>query len=91
MPRDPKKNVANVAAFRIRRRRALVARSGGKCVRCGYDKCMNALVFHHRDPSTKLFSLSRADMTKAQSVVEAEADKCDLVCANCHAEIHAAA
>jgi hypothetical protein len=88
MPRDPKKNVANVNSFRVRRRRALVELSGGCCSRCGYDKCVNALVFHHRDPSTKLFNLSRADMTKTREVLDAEAAKCDLVCANCHAELH---
>lgn len=26
---------------------------GGKCVRCGYDKCQAALEFHHLDPSKK--------------------------------------
>ena len=28
---------------------------GGKCCICGYDKCIDALVFHHRDPSIKEF------------------------------------
>ena len=89
MPRDPKKNVANVAHFRVRRRRLLVDMFGGRCVRCGYDTCQNALVFHHRVPATKKFALSRADMTKTLEALIEEAEKCDLVCANCHAEIHA--
>lgn len=26
---------------------------GGKCEKCGYDKCMAALAFHHLDPKEK--------------------------------------
>lgn len=95
MTKDPEKikaqrarAVANVAAFRRRRKKELVERHGGRCQRCGYDKCLSALVFHHRDPSTKLFNISVDKMQKKLALVEAEADKCDLLCANCHAEVH---
>lgn len=30
---------------------------GGKCSICGYDKCMDALEFHHQDSSIKEFKL----------------------------------
>ena len=33
-----------------------IAYKGGKCQRCGYDKCVRALVFHHIDPTRKDFS-----------------------------------
>lgn len=75
-----------VKAHRARRKELLVREAGGKCVRCGYDKCLQALQFHHRDPATKAFSL--AGGIKALEVMRAEAAKCDLVCANCHAEVH---
>ena len=26
---------------------------GGKCCICGYDRCIDALEFHHKDPSIK--------------------------------------
>lgn len=26
---------------------------GGKCSLCGYDKCVDALEFHHKDPNEK--------------------------------------
>ena len=31
---------------------------GGKCIRCGYNKCLKALEFHHLDPSKKDFTIS---------------------------------
>jgi hypothetical protein len=58
-----------------------------KCQRCGYDKCVAALDFHHRDPSTKLFAVRAGKHTMAERV--AEAHKCDVLCANCHRETHA--
>jgi hypothetical protein len=60
---------------------------GGKCSKCGYDKCIAALQLHHTDPSQKEFSLSSYQSTK-WSDYKKEADKCELLCANCHAELH---
>lgn len=62
---------------------------GGKCVLCGYNKCEDALHFHHRNPQTKSFGLSQAGLTRSWSRVKKELEKCVLICANCHAEIHA--
>lgn len=76
----------HVKAHRLRRKALLVQEAGGKCVRCGYDKCLSALQFHHRDPATKLFSLSSG--IKRLDLMREEAAKCDLLCANCHAEAH---
>ena len=60
---------------------------GGKCEKCGYDKCNSALEFHHLDPTKKDFSPS-ANMNMAWNKIQNEIDKCILVCANCHREIH---
>ncbi len=59
---------------------------GGSCVRCGYNRCVEALEFHHRTPESKLFGISGA-YTRRWDAVRQELDKCDLVCANCHREI----
>lgn len=59
---------------------------GGKCERCGYDKCLKALEFHHLDPSKKDFTISN-DHFKLKEAVE-ESKKCILLCANCHRELH---
>jgi len=60
---------------------------GGKCERCGYDKCIQALEFHHIDPSQKEFTISN-DHFKLIEAVE-ESKKCIIICSNCHKEFHA--
>ncbi len=60
---------------------------GGRCVRCGYDRCIKAMTFHHRDPATKEFTVSQM-LDRAWPVLVAELDKCDLLCFNCHMEEH---
>jgi len=60
---------------------------GGKCQICGYNKCLQALEFHHLDPKGKDFPLSGS--TKSWDNIKKELDKCILLCANCHREIHA--
>jgi hypothetical protein len=75
-----------------KRRRVLklkaVEYKGGKCQRCGYSKCVQALQFHHTDDN-KEFTIARKGVTRSWEKVKKEIDKCMLVCANCHAEIHA--
>jgi 5-methylcytosine-specific restriction endonuclease McrA len=77
------------AVMRRRRRvkAILVEEAGGSCRLCGYDKYVGALEFHHLDPGTKSFSLSHAGVTRSIAAARAEASKCILLCANCHAEI----
>lgn len=60
---------------------------GGKCSRCGYDKCFNALEFHHLDPAQKEFHLGARRGLNIEALRK-ELDKCILVCRNCHTEIH---
>ena len=60
---------------------------GGKCCICGYNKCIDALEFHHKDPSIKEFKLGSGN-TMSWKEYKAEALKCMLVCSNCHKEIH---
>ena len=76
---------ARVAERRRRVKRILVDETGGRCTTCGYDACCAALQFHHVDPRAKAFALSHQGATRAR----AEARKCVLLCANCHAEVEA--
>lgn len=62
---------------------------GAKCMICGYSKCLQALEFHHVNSSEKDFSVSNKGYTRSWKKVKEEIDKCALVCANCHREIHA--
>ena len=59
---------------------------GGKCQLCGYDKCIASLDFHHIDPSQKDFQVTA--YRKSWEIAKAELDKCVLLCANCHREVH---
>lgn len=76
-----------VAERRRRVKRQLVDEAGGRCVLCGYDRCVAALQFHHVDPNAKRFAISRSGVTRAISKAREEATKCVLLCANCHAEV----
>jgi hypothetical protein len=66
-----------------------VAYKGGMCQICGYDRCIEALEFHHLDSSRKDFGISSKGYTRSWSKVQEELEKCLLLCANCHREIHA--
>ena len=73
---------------------AAVTYKGGRCVLCGYDRCVSALDFHHTDPASKDFHISqwRGALGKNGELtaeVRVELDKCDLVCCRCHREVHA--
>ena len=61
---------------------------GGKCCKCGETR-LYVLVFHHIDPVLKENSIEKMMTTqKRWSDIQTELDKCDLVCENCHREIH---
>ena len=59
------------------------------CLYCG-EKEPVVLQAHHRDPSLKESSINRLIADRAgKMVVQAELDKCDCLCANCHLKLHA--
>ncbi len=66
----------------------LIEYKGGKCEICGYNKCESALEFHHLNPEEKEFAISSKGYTRSFELCKKEVDKCILVCANCHREIH---
>ena len=72
--------------IRKRNKLILVEKLGGKCYICGYNKCVHALHFHHRDAKEKTFEISSNKFQDISKLLK-EIEKCDLVCANCHAEI----
>lgn len=61
---------------------------GGCCSKCGYDKYIGALEFHHLDPKEKDFNISTCK-TYSFKRIRPELDKCVLLCSNCHREAHA--
>lgn len=61
---------------------------GGKCIICGYGKYQGALDFHHLDINEKDFNISHIKKVVVDDFVKIELDKCVLLCANCHREVH---
>lgn len=79
---------------RFRLKRKMIEYKGGRCQlkTCstpgGYARERGAMHFHHIDPKTKSFAIGGNHCRKWETLKK-ELDKCILVCANCHSEIHA--
>lgn len=82
-------NYDSVKGWRIRKKYQLMEMKGNKCEICGYSKIeiQGAFHFHHIDPTQKDFEISSKNWKFSQ--LQEELKKCLLLCANCHAEIHA--
>jgi len=79
----------NQAALRSRLRAQINAiKSAAGCIICG-ERHPACLQFHHKDPDTKLASIchSIAGRLRGRKLM-AEIEKCDVLCANCHAKQH---
>ncbi len=82
-------SLCSACVSKIRRRNIklkAVEYKGGKCQKCGYNKCVGALDFHHLDPREKDFTIS-GNSGKWENLKK-ELDKCVLLCKNCHVELH---
>jgi hypothetical protein len=85
---DRREELIRAVAKRRRKIKTMsIAYKGGKCQVCGYSKFPGALDLHHLDPKQKLFSIGDKGYTRSWERVQAELDKCILVCANCHREL----
>lgn len=82
------RNKYYVQRNRIQTKLKAIQHKGGKCENCGYNKCVDALEFHHSDPSQKEFNLSKKGHTISWDRALSEVNKCQLLCANCHRELH---
>ena len=85
---DKSSKALTIIALRKAMKKEAVKRKGGKCEKCGYDKCLGALHFHHRNPQEKDFGLGEDGVSHSWATYLNEVAKCDLLCANCHAEAH---
>ena len=81
------RRVKSVVSWRSRTKQKLVDYKGGKCIKCGYNKYNGNLAFHHLDPSKKDFTITGKSI--AFEKLKLEVDKCELLCHNCHGEVHA--
>lgn len=65
----------------------IVSIMGGKCSKCGYNKCITALEFHHEEGEKDSCLTDMIKNCSKQKVLK-EIEKCVLLCANCHRETH---
>lgn len=86
---------ANPNSYKCQKKRGVerkiyfINKMGGCCSKCGYKDNIAALDFHHINPEEKGFQvdmrrLSNTSMDKLQE----ELNKCVVLCARCHREIH---
>lgn len=70
-----------------RDRKLDILKQGKSCTLCSEDfpECLD---FHHKDPSTKSFTIA-SGLNKPLAEIMAEVAKCDILCANCHRRRHA--
>ena len=78
-------NVEGVQKRRDKLKILAIEYKGGKCCKCDYDKSLSALVFHNEEQD---FSLSHRGHTKSWESIKKELDKCEMLCLNCHSEVH---
>lgn len=78
---------AAVARRRRKVKAILVKEAGGCCCLCGYNRNMRALHFHHVDPAQKRREINAKGVAVALDKLRVEAQKCVLLCSNCHAEV----
>ena len=79
------------AQFRrgLKRKLELVRLMGGECMVCGYKKNLAALSFHHQNEEEKVHKLDMRSLSnRTLEAVMTEFEKCQLLCANCHMELH---
>jgi hypothetical protein len=80
-------NTCRQAIHRKKVKARAIAYKGGKCKVCSYNKFPGALEFHHLDPSLKNFEIGSDGYKVKWEKLQAELDKCILLCSNCHAEV----
>lgn len=88
----PKEDTNTYAKQEIKgrsRKLELIALKGGECEICGYNTNLAALSFHHLNPSIKEFKLDFRNLSnRSMTNIMEEFNKCQLLCANCHMEVH---
>lgn len=85
--RQAHSNGVYAPAKRRERKQQIISLKGGACRRCGGVFPHYVYDLHHRDPAEKEIGMTDLQ-DKAWARVEAELEKCDLLCANCHRIAH---
>jgi hypothetical protein len=78
-----------IVELRRETKRHAIASFGGVCLACRSAYAPAALEFHHPDASKKEFAISVDGIYRSWEKVQKELENCVMLCANCHAEVHA--
>lgn len=85
--RNKKKYIENKNKYKeIGKEYMQKVKATSRCEFCG-ESHIAVLDFHHKDHTTKSFSLSGC-YGKSIATVQAEIDKCIVLCSNCHRKLH---
>jgi hypothetical protein len=84
---NPSKNALRQRKWRKETKKLLVGQKGGCCSKCGYDKCIGALDFHHPTGEEKLDRSLLLNVRSLDKVLK-DVEPLVLLCANCHREEH---
>jgi hypothetical protein len=82
--RQPSKQ--RIQEHRRKIKRKSIDLSGGSCLRCGYNACDAAMIFHHVNPEEKDFCLN--GNCRSWERCRVELNKTVMFCCRCHVELH---
>jgi len=74
--------------YKREKREYIINQLGGKCVECGYNKCIAALDVHDEDSSIKESHLSGKSWTFIKQYINNNRKKLKVLCCRCHRELH---
>lgn len=78
-----------VVEHRRRRKVRAIEHMGGRCEGCYQIVAPAVFEFHHRNATEKEFGISKTGVPVRWEKIVAELEKCVMLCANCHREVHA--
>lgn len=68
----------------LKKRNFINGLKGRPCMDCHVEYPACVMQFDHRDSQTKSFNIGNSE-SRTLEAIQLEAEKCDVVCANCHA------
>lgn len=81
----PESNRSAVKRIRLRNHTYIQSAKNRPCIDCCVQYNPWVMQFDHRDPKLKSFDIGKMEGFSLRRI-QLEIDKCDIVCANCHAE-----
>jgi hypothetical protein len=87
--RDAAASTHRIVELRRETKLRAIASFGGICLACRSAYAPAALEFHHPDATKKEFAISVDGIYRSWERVQRELESCVMLCANCHAEVHA--